>query len=226
MIRILIAVITIFAALPARAEVDIQELTTPTGINVWLVEDHSIPFVALELRFRGGGALDLPGKRGATTLMMALLEEGSADLDSRGFARAVEGLAASFSYDLGDDVASVSAKMLTENRDQAVALLRASLVDPHFNDADIERVRAQILSIIRSDLKDPREIASRADYRLGVDHRRGLFAAFLAGKVAGHAGYRNLSTRHRNAGRSGRLISEVCSKSLFPAPPIWIIVPP
>ena len=90
MIRFALAFAALFAALPARAEVDIQELTTPGGINAWLVEDHSIPFVALELRFRGGAALDLPGKRGATNLMMALLEEGSGDLDSRGFARALK----------------------------------------------------------------------------------------------------------------------------------------
>ncbi len=162
MIRFIITFIALLAALPARAEVGIQELTTPGGINAWLVEDHSIPFVALELRFRGGAALDLPGKRGATSLMMATLEEGSGELDSRGFARAVEGLAASFSYDTGDDVVSVSAKMLTENREEAVTLLRASLVEPRFEQADLDRVRGQVISIIQSDLKDPRNISERA----------------------------------------------------------------
>ena len=174
MIRFAIAFVALFAALPARAEVEIQELTTPGGIDAWLVEDHSIPFVALELRFRGGAALDLPGKRGATNLMMALLEEGSADLDSRSFARAVEGLAASFKYDTGDDVVSVSAKMLTENRPEAIALLRASLVEPRFGQADVDRVRAQVLSIIKSDLKDPREISVRAfDTLVFSDHPYG-----------------------------------------------------
>lgn len=174
MIRFAIAFVALFAALPVRAEVEIKELTTPGGINTWLVEDHSIPFVALELRFRGGAALDLPGKRGATNLMMALLEEGSAELDSRGFARAVEGLAASFSYDTGDDGVSVSAKMLTENRAEAAALLRASLVEPRFEQADVERVRAQVISIIQSDLKDPRDISARAfDTLVYGDHPYG-----------------------------------------------------
>lgn len=174
MIRFIFAFVVLIAALPARADVEIKELTTPGGINAWLVEDHSIPFIALELRFRGGAALDLPGKRGATNLMMALLEEGSADLDSRGFARAVEGLAASFSYDTGDDGVSVSAKMLTENRAEAAALLRASLVEPRFETADVERVRSQVISIIRSDLKDPRDISGRAfDALVYGDHPYG-----------------------------------------------------
>ncbi|WP_306114246.1 MULTISPECIES: pitrilysin family protein [unclassified Roseovarius] len=174
MIRFALAFVALFAALPARAEVEIKELTTPGGINAWLVEDHSIPFIALELRFRGGAALDLPGKRGATNLMMALLEEGSAELDSRGFARAVEGLAASFSYDTGDDGVSVSAKMLTENRAEAAALLRASLVEPRFEQADVDRVRAQVISIIQSDLKDPRDISASAfDILVYGDHPYG-----------------------------------------------------
>lgn len=153
---------TLPATLPARAEVNIQELTTPGGINTWLVEDHSIPFVALELRFRGGASLDAPGKRGATNLMAALLEEGAGDMDSRAFSRARDELAASFSYDAGNDAVSVSAHFLTENRDQAVALLRESLLNPRFDQVAIDRVRAQVVSIIQSDEKGPRALAGKA----------------------------------------------------------------
>ena len=59
----------------AQAAVPIQEVTSPGGINAWLVEEPSIPFAALEIRFVGGTSLDLPGKRGATNLMMGLLED-------------------------------------------------------------------------------------------------------------------------------------------------------
>lgn len=162
MMRILSVLLLLVAALPARAAVDIREVTTPGGIDAWLVEDHSIPFVALELRFRGGAALDAPGKRGATNLMVALLEEGAGDMDARAFTRATETLAASFSYDLSDDTISVSARFLTENRDQAVGLLRESLVAPRFDPTAIDRVRAQVVSLIRSSRKDPRDMAGNA----------------------------------------------------------------
>jgi len=158
MIRHALALILVLAALPARAEIDIQEVTTPGGIDAWMVEDHSIPFVALELRFRGGASLDLPGKRGATNLMVGLLEEGSGEMDAQAFARATEELAASFSYNVNDDAVSISAKFLTENRDDAVALLRQSLIEPRFDPQAIERVRGQVMSVIQSDLKDPGEI--------------------------------------------------------------------
>jgi zinc protease len=76
-------VLTVLAALPARAEVDIQEVTSPGGITAWLVEEHSIPFVALDVRFRGGASLDAPEKRGAINLMTGLLEEGAVAFSHR-----------------------------------------------------------------------------------------------------------------------------------------------
>ncbi|MBC7141300.1 MAG: insulinase family protein [Rhodobacteraceae bacterium] len=155
------AALAVVAALPAHA-VDIREVTSPGGIRAWLVEEHSIPFTALELRFEGGASLDAPGKRGATMLMMALLEEGTGDLDSQGFAAARERLAADFSFDAFDDGVTVSARMLSENRPEAVALLKRALTDPRFDQDAIDRVKGQVASIIRSDEKDPGEIARRA----------------------------------------------------------------
>lgn len=174
MIRALFAAaLAVFAALPAQA-VDIREVTSPGGIHAWLVEEHSIPFTALELRFEGGTSLDAPGKRGATLLMMALLEEGTGELDSQGFAAARERLAADFSFDAFDDSVTVSARMLSENRPEAVALLKRALTDPSFDQDAIERVKGQVASIIRSDEKDPGEIARRAFDKLAFgDHPYG-----------------------------------------------------
>ena len=143
----------------AKAETNIQEVTSPGGIKAWLVEEPSIPFMALELRFRGGASLDRAGKRGAMNLMTGLLEEGAGELDSRGFARELETLATSLGYDVGVDELSISAQFLTENRDASIELLRSSLIEPRFDAADIERVRGQVLTGLRSDTTNPDEIA-------------------------------------------------------------------
>ncbi|WP_204112810.1 M16 family metallopeptidase [Shimia biformata] len=171
MIRFVLTIVAFLAAVPALAEIKIKEVTSPGGITAWLVEEHSIPFVALELQWRGGTTLDPEGKTGVTNLMMGLLEEGSGELDSRAFAREVEELAASFSYRGYRDAVTVSARFLTENRDASVSLLRKSIIEPSFPDEAIERVRGQVLSIIRSDLSDPSEIASQSFNRLAFgDH--------------------------------------------------------
>ena len=148
-------------ALPARAAVEIAEVTSPGGITAWLVEERSIPFVALEIRFKGGASLDAEGKRGAINLMTGLLEEGAGGLDARGFAAQAEALAARYSFNVYDDSMVISASMLTENREAALDLLRSALVEPRFDPDAVERVRAQVLSGLRSDATDPEAIAAQ-----------------------------------------------------------------
>ncbi len=173
MIRTALAALLLLAT-PALAEVEVQEVTSPGGIDAWLVEEHSIPFTALEIRFVPGAALDREGKRGAVNLMAGLLEEGTGDLDAQGFAAARDELAASFGYDASDDAVSVSARFLTENRDAAVDLLRRSIVEPAFTQEAVDRVRDQVLSIIASDATDPGAIAARTwDAAAYPDHPYG-----------------------------------------------------
>ncbi len=168
------AFVAVAAALPAKAAVDIQEVTSPGGITAWLVEEPSIPFAAIEIRFRGGASLDVPEDRGAINLMMALLEEGAADMTAQEFAAARERLAASYDFDTYDDAVSVSARFLTENRAESVELLRKALVEPRFDEDAVERVRAQVLSGLRSDATDPNTIASRTFDRMAfADHPYG-----------------------------------------------------
>ncbi len=162
MLRIVFAVFLAHAASIVQAEIDIKEVTSPGGINAWVVEEPSIPFIGLEIRFRGSASLDLPGKRGATNLMAGLLEEGSGDMTAQEFQTAREALAARFSYRAYDDTLSISARFLTENRDEALGLLRQSLVSPTFDQDALDRVRAQVITGIGSDAKDPNEIANAA----------------------------------------------------------------
>ncbi len=164
----------ILSTVAARAEIDIQEITSPGGIDAWLVEERSIPFIALELRFAGGASLEPADARGATNLMVGLLNEGAGELDARGFVQATESIAARFDFDVGDDGFAVSAQFLTETTDEAVALLRDALVAPRFDPDAIERVRAQVLAGLRSDSRDPNEIAARNFDRMAFgDHPYG-----------------------------------------------------
>ncbi|MFD1808106.1 M16 family metallopeptidase [Gemmobacter lanyuensis] len=160
MIRKMAVVLAVLAS-PAMAEIKVQEVTSPGGIKAWLVEDHGIPFTALELRFRGGTSLDAPGKRGAVNLMTGLIEEGAAEMNAQKFAESRDALAAEFKFDASADAVSVSARMLTQNRAQAAELLRLALTQPRFDADAVERVRGQVLSILRANAKDPGALAGK-----------------------------------------------------------------
>lgn len=175
MIRATIAAFAIALwVVPAKAEIEVQEITSPGGIDAWLVEAHEIPFVALEIRFAGGANLDRTGKRGAVNLMTALLEEGSGDMTAQEFQIALEGIAASFGYDVRDDALSVSARFISDTQDEAIDLLRKSMTDPRFDEDALTRVRAQVISNIRFRAQDQGDIASDAFYAMAFgDHPYG-----------------------------------------------------
>jgi zinc protease len=63
---------------------------------------------------------------------------------------------------------SISAQFLTENQDEALALLRDALTRPRFDQADIDRVKAQVVSAVRSDQQDP-------DYLAGANFDKMVF---------------------------------------------------
>ncbi|MDO5631177.1 MAG: pitrilysin family protein [Paracoccus sp. (in: a-proteobacteria)] len=160
MIRATFALCAALIVSPAYA-IEIQPVISPGGIQAWLVEDHSIPFVAVSLAFMGGASLDAPDKRGAVNLMAATLEEGAGELDATAFAQAVESLGAQFSFAAGDDALSVDLRALTENRDETAALLAQALTQPRFDADAVDRVRAQVQAVIRSEDTNPNALAAK-----------------------------------------------------------------
>ena len=77
--------LTLPALMPARAAVTIQEVKSDSGVTAWLVEDYSVPIIAMRFAFRGGDTQDPAGKEGLVNLMTGLFDEGAGDLDSDAF---------------------------------------------------------------------------------------------------------------------------------------------
>jgi zinc protease len=157
--RLAVATALLLSPLTARAEVAIQEVISPGGITAWLVEEPSIPFVAMDIRFKGGVSLDTLDAAGAIYLMTGLLEEGAGERDARAFSEAREAVAARLSFNAFRDSIQIDAQFLTENRAQSIALLKDALNAPRFDPDAVERVRGQVQSIIDSNATDPQEIA-------------------------------------------------------------------
>ena len=55
------------------------------GIKAWLVEEHSVPLIAIKFAFTGGAVQDPPGKEGLADLMSDLLTEGAGDMPAAAF---------------------------------------------------------------------------------------------------------------------------------------------
>ena len=104
----------------ADAAVAVKRVTSPGGIEAWLVEDHTVPVLALQFAFRGGAALDPKGKDGLAELTGDLLDEGAGDLDSQTFQGRIQDLGAQLSFSSDQDNFQGGVFALTDRRDEVV----------------------------------------------------------------------------------------------------------
>jgi zinc protease len=159
---------TALAAAPADA-MQIKRVTSPGGIEAWLVESHANPLVAMRFAFRGGASQDNSGKEGLAYFVSAMMDEGAGSLDSVTFQERLQSLAMRMDFDAGRDVILGNVQMLAANQHEAFGLLRLALTEPRFGQAAIERVRAQILAGLKFDEHDPESVAALAWDRLAFD---------------------------------------------------------
>ncbi len=149
-----------FVAPPARAA-SVQEITSPGGLKAWLVEDYTVPIVAMNIAFRGGSSQDPADKIGLANLMSGLLDEGAENLDSRAYQAKLEDLSVEVSFDAAPDAFYGSLRTLSTNLDEAFDLFRAAVTAPRFDAEPVERIRGQILANLRQNESDPSEIATK-----------------------------------------------------------------
>ncbi|GGK40206.1 M16 family metallopeptidase [Salinarimonas ramus] len=149
--------VTPVTAPPAK----VGRVITPAGIEVWHVESHVVPLVALSFVFEGGAAQDPAGKAGLAQLTARLLDEGAGPYASTAFHERLADHAIEMAFNAGPDSLGGSLKTLTRHADEAFDLLRLALSEPRFEEADIERVRAQTMAGLRYQMKDPGVAASK-----------------------------------------------------------------
>src|SRR5665213_37787 len=149
------------APAPSHAAAKIQHLISPGGIEAWFVQDATVPLISMEYAFGGGAAQDPADKPGVANLVGDLLDEGSGDLDSKTFHERLDRRAIELSFTATRDYFRGSLRMLRDNRDEAFDLLRMSLTSPHFEAADVERIRSQVMSELRRNTTNPSALAGR-----------------------------------------------------------------
>ena len=140
---------------------NIERVTSPGGIEAWLVRDTSLPLIALNFSFLGGANEDPEGKAGTGYMVSSMLDEGAGPLDSRGFHQQLEENAVELRFSVTHDYFQGSIKLLRERQDQSFELLRLALNEAKFEDAATARVASQILAALRRETTDPGSIAGR-----------------------------------------------------------------
>jgi len=159
---VFLSLLALAAFLRPAGAVEIQRVVSPGGIEAWLVEDHTVPLVAMNFSFAAGSTQDPAGKEGLTRLLAATLDEGAGDLTSEDFQARLEELAVSIGFNASIDRFYGSVRTLTGTTIEAFDLARLAMTAPRFDEEPVGRMKAQIVSGIKRSAQSPDTIGSRA----------------------------------------------------------------
>ena len=137
----------------------VEEITSAKGIKAWLVEEHSVPLIAIRFAFAGGASQDPAGKEGLATMVADMLTEGAGELTEEAFKAQVSALGMRLSLSAGRDAIYGGLETLTKRFAPSAALLRLALTAPRFDEDAIERVRSQRLTDLAIAANEPNRVA-------------------------------------------------------------------
>ena len=159
LLALLLAAALLLPSSKAQA-MKIQEVKSPGGISAWLVEEHSVPLLAMRFAFEGGNAQDPEGKEGIANFLAGMMDEGAGELTSKEFQERMEAIAMRMSFDDSRDAFYGSFETLSENRDEALKLLALALSKPRFDADAVDRVRGQLQAGLAYAARDPDRVAT------------------------------------------------------------------
>ncbi|HSR81342.1 MAG TPA: pitrilysin family protein [Hyphomicrobiaceae bacterium] len=157
---------------------DIRQIRSPGGISAWLVEERSLPIVAIRFAFEGGSAQEAVGKEGTAGLLAAMLDQGAGELSAGEYQKQIERLSVRLAFDSDRDTFFGNFETLTKNLGKATELLRLAITKPLLAPAILERTRAQLMA--------------RAGFEAG-DNNKLANAQWMAQSFAGHTYSRAIS---------------------------------
>ena len=124
-------------------------------------EDHSLPFVTLQLMIDAGSAKDPAGKEGLAYLAARGLMLGTALRSQTDINEKLDFLGASLDASPGRDYALLSLRVLKKDLDEGLALLLEVFTQPAFPEKELMQEKGKTLARIQSEEDQPEIVAEK-----------------------------------------------------------------
>jgi zinc protease len=128
----------------------VQLFTLKNGLRVLVREDHRLPFVQIEVGFRGGVLAETPTNGGLTHLLAKMLLQGTAKHSAEQLANEVESLGGHIDTFGGNNSFGVTVEVLDEDFATGLGLVADVLLHPAFPADALERERTIQFAYIRA----------------------------------------------------------------------------
>jgi len=139
----------------------VKPFTLKNGVKVYLVEQHALPLVSIDLNFDGGGMVDPKGKEGLSGVCMGMLTEGTVALDKIQYAEALADVASNISSYAGDDSQGLQLGSLSKHLPATFALFVDTLLKPGFRASDFERMVKRRIENVKQSKGNAGSVAGR-----------------------------------------------------------------
>lgn len=146
---------------PALDFPTVEEATLSNGIKLFFARRAAVPTVRVAVSFNAGYAADPVDKRGIASIMSTMMSEGTTSLTSTQIAEAEEKLGADVGVGSSLDRTVASLRAVKPNLGLSLDLLADVIKNPAFASNELERVRVQQLTRIKSEDNQPQGIAVR-----------------------------------------------------------------
>lgn len=150
---------TLGAPIPYRAP-EPQIFETAEGTEVWLIERHEVPVVAIELSVPIGSAADPVGKGGLAHVATAMLDEGAGARDALQIASDIQTLGAQLHTETSFDGSRVSLQVIKKHLPTAFGIFADVVARPRFDPAEWERVTKLWYGSLEKRADSPEAVAS------------------------------------------------------------------
>jgi zinc protease len=144
--------------------------TLANGLEVIVVENHSVPLATVEVVVRAGAMIQQPEDQGVPHLYEHMLFKGYRGTADRNFIRTAAELKAAYNGGTSDETVSYYMFLPSANVSGAIDVLADLVRDPHFEKDELTRERFVVLGEYQRDMSQPAFALSRAvDQRLWGD---------------------------------------------------------
>lgn len=131
------------------------------GIRVVLKENHRLPIVSIKTASLGGLRYENRANNGINQLLSNVITRGTTNLTPLALAEKIEWLAASLNSYTGRNSFGFSFSFLSEKTHHAIPLLSDVILNPAFNDQEVEKEKKSQLEAIKNYEDNPSSVVFR-----------------------------------------------------------------
>jgi zinc protease len=141
---------------------EIEKTTLKNGLNVWLVERHTLPVVAFNLVIQAGSDHDPLAQPGLASMVADLLDEGTKKRDALQISAELESIGTSLNVNSSWDGSFVTFNCLTKHLPKAVDLFADVVIHPTFPEIEFGRIQKSRLTSLMQQKDQATTIANNA----------------------------------------------------------------